>query len=401
MPLPSRPLTGRDPHEQGRAATSLELLYDLTFVVAIGIAGEHFAELIAEGHLGTAGLGFAFAMFAIIKTWLDFSWFSSAFDTDDWPFRALVMVQMIGVVVIALGVAPMYESLADKGDHFDFQTITVGYVIIRLAQLALWFRVARSSKTYSSSAQRSIVVMGLTTALWTALALAAPPVNVAVPLVLLLGAGELLTPVFAQRKSATGTPWHPHHIAERYSLLAIIALGEGVVGTVASTGPASGNIGSWDSTTIALIVAGIGITFGMWWAYFQVPFGELLHNAPTRGFAFGYGHIPVFVAIAAVGAGLHLAGLAGGDSAHGGHHETGVTALTVALCVAIPLAIFTIGVTLIEFVLRGQLKRSTILGCAAALIIAMGACLLADASLGGALVLLVGAAFAPVFARAR
>ena len=31
-----------------------------------------------------------------------------------------------------------------------------------------------------------------------------------------------------------GTPWHPHHIAERYSLLAIIALGEGVVGTVAS-----------------------------------------------------------------------------------------------------------------------------------------------------------------------
>ena len=31
-----------------------------------------------------------------------------------------------------------------------------------------------------------------------------------------------------------GTPWHAHHIAERYGLLAIIALGEGVVGTVAS-----------------------------------------------------------------------------------------------------------------------------------------------------------------------
>ena len=31
-----------------------------------------------------------------------------------------------------------------------------------------------------------------------------------------------------------GTPWHAHHITERYGLLTIIALGEGVVGTVAS-----------------------------------------------------------------------------------------------------------------------------------------------------------------------
>ena len=43
---------------------------------------------------------------------------------------------------------------------------------------------------------------------------------------------ELLGPVVAERKYA-GTPWHPHHIAERYGLMVIITLGEGLLGTMA------------------------------------------------------------------------------------------------------------------------------------------------------------------------
>ena len=33
-----------------------------------------------------------------------------------------------------------------------------------------------------------------------------------------------------------GTPWHAHHIAERYGLMVIIALGEGLLGTTAALG---------------------------------------------------------------------------------------------------------------------------------------------------------------------
>jgi hypothetical protein len=47
--------SGRDPNERHRAATPLELLYDLTFVVAFGVAAEQFAHLLAEGHFA-AGL---------------------------------------------------------------------------------------------------------------------------------------------------------------------------------------------------------------------------------------------------------------------------------------------------------------------------------------------------------
>ena len=49
-----RVMSGRDPYEQHRAATPLELLYDLTFVVAFGVAGEQFAHLLdpSGNHFG-------------------------------------------------------------------------------------------------------------------------------------------------------------------------------------------------------------------------------------------------------------------------------------------------------------------------------------------------------------
>ena len=87
---------GRDPPENHRTATPLELLFDLTFVVAFGAAANELAHLLAEGHIGTALVGFAFATFGIAWAWINFSWFASAYDTDDWIFRLATMVQMLG-----------------------------------------------------------------------------------------------------------------------------------------------------------------------------------------------------------------------------------------------------------------------------------------------------------------
>lgn len=100
------PVAGRDPEEIGRAVTPLELLFDLTFVVAVGTAANHFAELLAEGHPAEAVAAFALAMFGISVAWINFSWFASAFGTDDWLHRVLTMVQMCGVVVFSLGLPP-------------------------------------------------------------------------------------------------------------------------------------------------------------------------------------------------------------------------------------------------------------------------------------------------------
>jgi low temperature requirement protein LtrA len=110
-----RPLSGRDPNEAHRAATPLELLYDLTFVVAFGIAADELAHYLAEGHLGAAVGGFCFAVFAVVWAWMNYSWFASAYDNDDWVFRVATMVQMVGVIVNALGMEEMFASF-DPGD---------------------------------------------------------------------------------------------------------------------------------------------------------------------------------------------------------------------------------------------------------------------------------------------
>jgi low temperature requirement protein LtrA len=75
-----RLMSGRDPNEQHRAATPLEPLYDLTFVVAFGVAAEQLAHLLAEGHFAAGLVGFVIAIFAVCWCWINYSWFASAYD---------------------------------------------------------------------------------------------------------------------------------------------------------------------------------------------------------------------------------------------------------------------------------------------------------------------------------
>ncbi|MDA8440744.1 MAG: low temperature requirement protein A [Propionibacterium sp.] len=110
-----RRLRERDPHEPGRGCSPLELLFDLSFAVAFGVAGDDLAGLNASGHVGPRLLGFAFAAFAIVSAWISFTWFASAFDTDDGPFRLTTMVQMTGVIVLALGLPTMFASARKVG----------------------------------------------------------------------------------------------------------------------------------------------------------------------------------------------------------------------------------------------------------------------------------------------
>src|SRR5215831_18485577 len=69
----TRRMGGRDPNELHRVATPLELLFDLTFVIAFGLAASQFAHALAERHYATALIGFGFASFAISWAWANFS----------------------------------------------------------------------------------------------------------------------------------------------------------------------------------------------------------------------------------------------------------------------------------------------------------------------------------------
>jgi low temperature requirement protein LtrA len=327
-------MTGRDPDEEHRGATPLELLYDLTFVVAFGIAADQLAHLLAEGHWSSGLAAFGFAVFGICWAWINFSWFSSAYDTDDWAFRLATMVQMVGVVILALGLPPIFDSI-DAGETLDNSVGVLGYVVIRVAMVFLWLRAARQDPARQRACQTYALTIAVAQVGWVALI----PIDLSIGAFWLAGsvliAIELLGPVIAERGKG-GTPWHAHHIAERYGLLAIIALGEGVIGTVAFLSAVVEDQG-WSLDAALVAVAGIGLTFGMWWVYFMVPSGDLLHAHRERSFAWGYGHMFIFGSIAATGAGLHVAAYYIGDEAH-------IGATATVLTVAVPVALFLLAV---------------------------------------------------------
>lgn len=106
------------------------------------LRGSQFAHAIAEAHFLPGLLAFSFAMFCIIWAWINFYWFASAYDTDDWVFRLVTMVQMAGVLVLAMGIEPLFHSIIE-GKHLDNATMVAGYIIMRVALIFQWLRAAQ------------------------------------------------------------------------------------------------------------------------------------------------------------------------------------------------------------------------------------------------------------------
>jgi low temperature requirement protein LtrA len=325
-----RRFSGRDPAEEHRASTPLELLYDLTLVVAFGTSADELAHYVAEGHAWAGIAAFAFSVFAVTWAWISYSWFASAYDTDDWVFRLATMVQMIGVVVISLGVPQVFASI-DHGGTLDNGVVVAGYVIMRVALVFLWWQVARQDPPRAPAARTYIVTILIAQVGWVVFTVIDLPIGVNFLLFVPLYILELSGPKLAERKAET--PWHPHHIAERYSLMVIITLGEVILGTVFALNALVHGEAGWTVDAGLLAFAGVGLAFGCWWAYFAIPWAEILVRHRERAFRYGYGHLLVFGSLAAMGAGLHVAAFSlEGDS------DIGTTA--VVLSVALPLALY-------------------------------------------------------------
>lgn len=364
------PMSGRDPDERHRTATPLELLYDLTFVVAFGAAGDEAAHFFADGHWRTGVVGFGFAMFAVVWAWIQNTWFASAYDTDDWIYRLVTMVQMIGVLVLALGLPPMFESL-EEGAHVDNAVMVLGYVIMRFGLIAMWVRVARHDAVRRRCAVTYAASLLVGQIGWIGLLVADVSVGVMFSIAALLVVIELAGPVIAERRFGVTTPWHPHHIAERYGLLTIIALGEVILGTVAAL-DAVVRADGWSTPTALVGLAGGGLAFGMWWMYFIIPSGELLHRFRHRSFGWGYGHLLLFAGIAATGAGLHVAALFL-------EHEAHIGEVAVVLTTAVPLAVYVVCLYALYTALTREVDRFHLWLIAATAIVITAAIVMAAA----------------------
>jgi len=348
-------MVGRDPDEAHRASTPLELLFDLTFVVAVARAASELHHALAQGHGGHALAGYAVVFFGLWWAWVNFTWFASAYDTDDVAYRLLTLLQMAGVLVYAAGIPAAFE-------HFDFTTVVAGYVIMRLALVTQWLRAARAHPEGRAGTLRYAIGVTVVQLCWIGrLWLHGLPGLIGF---LVLVAAELSVPAWAEF-TGRATPWHPGHIGERYGLFTIIVLGE-VVSAIATAVQSVLSLRGASLGLLTAAVAGLLLVFTLWWSYFKHSATEHIRQSLPWTFVWALGHYLVFAAVAALGAGLQVVVDTLSDTAH-------VTPLFAAFTVAIPVAVFLVVLGLLNTRMSSEATATGLTLLTAVLVLAAAA----------------------------
>jgi low temperature requirement protein LtrA len=113
-----------------------------------------------------------------------------------------------------------------------------------------------------------------------------------------------------------GMRFDPGHLAERFGLFVLIALGESVV----AIGAAAHANGPLDAGVAGAVAAAFAVTTGLWWVYFNFAADAMRHALATAAVqlditrrVLSYGHLAFIAAIIAVAVGLHEAVAHPGD----------------------------------------------------------------------------------------
>ena len=240
-------MAGR-PVEREQRVTPLELFFDLVVVFAI----TQVTQLMSND-LSWRGLGHGMLVLAAIWwLWTGYAWLTNSLEPEEGVVRAGMFAAMAAMFLVALTVP---RAFGGEGVLF-----AVGYLVVRLINLALYGRSGRGDRDLSRRLVRFATREMITPVLILAAAFVETPWPEAL-WVIALGA-VYSDAVFGRGRDANISP---SHFAERYGLIVIIALGESVI----SLGVAARH----RSLTIGIVSAsllGILVIAALWWAYFDV-----------------------------------------------------------------------------------------------------------------------------------
>ena len=336
-------MVARNHAEEHRQASWLELLFDLSFVVAVAQAASQLEHSLAAGHPGAGLIGYLVVFGAIWWAWMAFTWFANVFDTDDVPYRLLMLVMIAGSLGLAAGVPQIFQ--------LDFRVAVVSYVIMRLAYVGHWYRVLRTGDpAWRPIAARMIVLTTISQVGWILFLLV--PAEWKLPVFVAWFAADIATPYICSWDARMGG--HRHHIVERYGLFTVIVLGESIAAATVAVGEAiKGNVDVFPLLSLAL--GGLVVVFSLWWIYFDFSTGEAPERTRRSQYLWGYLHYFVFAALAAVGAGLALCVAWLTDAGH-----MALADRDVAIVVGAAVAAFLLTISLIEGVAEGGYEKGAV-----------------------------------------
>ena len=251
-----RRLQRRKVAAEEQRATSLELFYDLVFVFAI----TQVSHLLLE-HLTWAGAGQALLVLLVVWwSWNYTTWVTNELDPESLSVRVLMIALMLATLLMAIAIPQAF------GKH---ALLFVGsYVAIQVGRHTfLTFAAAEPGTIERERAGRILTWFVAAGVLWIAGALVDGPARVAFWLAALAldYGGPLVTfrvpglPRVAPEAWSVGT----EHFAERFGLFVILALGESIVITGATTS-------ALDLDTARFVAFGMAflLTAALWWLYF-------------------------------------------------------------------------------------------------------------------------------------
>jgi low temperature requirement protein LtrA len=255
--VPLRASLRRDVGAEQRT-TTLELFYDLVFVFAVTQVSHVLLE-----HLTWEGAGQAAMVLLIVWwSWNYTTWVTNELDPESIVVRLLLIALMLGSLLMAIAIP---EAFGDKALLF-----AGSYVAIQVGRHLFLTYVAADARTIERQrAGRILVWFVAAGALWIAGAIADDGLRTALWLAALaLDYGAPLVTFWVPGRS----PVRPEawdvgtaHFAERFQLFIIIALGETIVITGATTSELELDLARVTAFGLAFLM-----TAALWWLYFNL-----------------------------------------------------------------------------------------------------------------------------------
>jgi low temperature requirement protein LtrA len=275
----------------GERVTSLELFFDLVFVLAL----TQCTALMARTPTWEGLLKGLLVLGVLWWSWAGYAWLTSVVDPEEGSVRLAMFAAMAAFLVAALCVPRAFGA--------DALLFACAYAAVRTAHIALFMLASRDD----AALRHSVLGLAVSTAIGVGLLVAASFAS-GTPQLGIWGLALLLDVGAPFLFGADGWKLVPGHFAERHGAIIIIALGESIVAIGAGTS-AGVNGGVVAAAVLGIVVAG-----AMWWLYFDVVaivaarrLSKASEGRARNDIArdsYSYLHFPMVAGIALVAVGL-------------------------------------------------------------------------------------------------
>ncbi len=270
-------------------ANWLELFYDLIYVIVI----TRLTHTIIVGHDGHVLPGDYVAYFALFVpvwwAWTGHTMLENRFGNDDLIDRVMTLVQMFGLILLAVFAA---DGVGKGAIGF-----ALAYTFVRFMLIAMYVRVYISNAELRPVTGRFIAGFTLGATLWAVSVFFEPKIMFSLWALGL--AVDFLTPILS-RKLLSRVSVHGSHLPERTGLLFIIVLGESLL--VLVNGIENATLGT--DILVRLLLAFV-LVASVWWVYFDTMEHALMGKLAGAAQAHIYGHLPIYTGLGVLAAFCH------------------------------------------------------------------------------------------------